>query len=160
MDHFFANGSAQKVLSVQLQRKSRLKSSKFQNSITDWLTLYNTVTMVMVEKLNVNTWLGGSLLHMDLGIESHFLHQWDSSSGLQKFLAWIFEHTNALWVKANGEEALEISELCLSFYSHPNISDGNFILVPHFNCTQIFQIDLSRPKWTYFDFPFQFHCKM
>ena len=56
-----------------------------------------------------------------------------------------FGHS-ALWVKANGEEALGISELCLSFYSHPNISDGNFILVPHFNCTQIFQIDLSRPK--------------
>ena len=39
-----------------------------------------------------------------------------------------------------------ISELCLSFYSHPNLSDGNFILVPHFNCTQKFQIDLLRPK--------------
>ena len=35
-----------------------------------------------------------------------------------------FGHS-ALWVKANGEEALGISELCLSFYSHPNISDGN-----------------------------------
>ena len=53
---------------------------------------------------------------------------------------------NALWVKANGEEALGISKLCLSFYSHSNISDGNFILVPHSNCTQIFQIDLLGPK--------------
>ena len=126
MDHFFANGSAQKVLSVQLQSKSRQKSSRCQDLITDWLTLYNTVTMVMVEKLNVNTWLGGSLLHMDLGIESHFLHQWDSSSGLQKFLAWIFEHTNALWVKANGEEALKF---------------WNF--VSHFIHIQIFQMEIS-----------------
>ena len=53
---------------------------------------------------------------------------------------------NALWVKANGKRAIGISELCLSFYSHPNISDGNFILIPHFNRTQIFQIDLSRLK--------------
>ena len=43
---------------------------------------------------------------------------------------------SALWVKVNGEEALGISERCLSFYSHSNISDGNFILVPHFNHTQ------------------------
>ena len=75
MDHFFANGSAQKVLSVQLQSKSRQKSSRCQDLITDWLTLYNTVTMVMVEKLTVNTCMGGCSLHMDLGIESHFLHQ-------------------------------------------------------------------------------------
>ena len=44
------------------------------------------------------------------------------------------------------KRAIEIPEHCLSFYSHPNISDVNFILVPHFNRTQIFQIDLSRLK--------------
>ena len=38
------------------------------------------------------------------------------------------EQTNALWVKANWQVPLGILELCLSFYSHPNISDGNFIL--------------------------------
>ena len=60
----------------------------------------------------------------------------------------------ALWAKANWKVPTGISELCLPFYSHPNISDGNLILVPHFNCTQIFHIDLSRPKKAYFDFPF------
>ena len=49
---------------------------------------------------------------------------------------------SALWVKVNGEEALGISELCLSFYSHPNISDEKISLFSHFDSTQIFQIDL------------------
>ena len=49
---------------------------------------------------------------------------------------------SALWVKVNGEEALGILELCLSFYSHPNISDEKFSLVPHFMCVKIFQIYL------------------
>ena len=40
---------------------------------------------------------------------------------------------SALWVKVNGEEALGISERCLSFYSHSNISDGDFIRVPILN---------------------------
>ena len=44
-------------------------------------------------------------------------------------------------------------------FSHPNISDGNFILVPNFNCTQIFQLDFWRRKRTYFDFPFHFTAK-
>ena len=44
----------------------------------------------------------------------------------------------ALWVKANGKRAIGISELNLSFYSHPNVSDRNFIL--------LFQIDLAKPK--------------
>ena len=57
------------------------------------------------------------------------------------------------------EEAIGISELCISFYSQPNISDGNFILVPHFNRTQIFQIDFSRLKKTYFDFLLNFIAK-
>ena len=39
----------------------------------------------------------------------------------------------ALWVKANGKRAIGISELNLSFYSHPNVSDINFILVLHFS---------------------------
>ena len=46
----------------------------------------------------------------------------------------ILNQCNALWVKANGKKAIGILELCLSFYSHPNISDGNFILdqnIPH-----------------------------
>ena len=49
---------------------------------------------------------------------------------------------SALWVKVNGEEALGISERCLSFYSHPNISDEKSSLVPHFMCVQIFHIYL------------------
>ena len=49
----------------------------------------------------------------------------------------------ALWVKANGKRAIGISELCLSFSSHP---DENSIPVPHFNRPQIFQIVLQRPK--------------
>ena len=53
-----------------------------------------------------------------------------------------------------------ISELCLSFYSHPNISDGNFILVPPLNCTQIFHIDFFEAKINIFLFSFSIHCKM
>ena len=38
-------------------------------------------------------------------------------------------------------KTLRISELYLSFSPHPNISDGNFNLVHHFFCIQIFQIN-------------------
>ena len=47
----------------------------------------------------------------------------------------------ALKAKADGKGVITISELCLSFYSHPNISDGKFLLVPH-----LFQISFSQPK--------------
>ena len=52
--------------------------------------------------------------------------------------------TTALWVKANWKVPIGISELFLSFYSHPNISDVNFSLVLHFMFVQIFQIYLWR----------------
>ena len=43
--------------------------------------------------------------------------------------------------RAMGAMTLRISELCLSFFPHPNISDGNVNLVHHFFRTQIFQIN-------------------
>ena len=58
--------------------------------------------------------------------------------------------------KANGKRAIGILEHCLLFYSHP---DGKFILVPYFNRTQIFQIDLSRSKKHILIFLFNFTAK-
>ena len=49
-----------------------------------------------------------------------------------------------------------ILELCLSSYSHPNISDGNFSLVPHFIFVQVFQIYLWGQSGHIKDFPFYF----
>ena len=43
--------------------------------------------------------------------------------------------------RAMGAMSLRISELCLSFSPHPNISDGNFNFVQHFFLMQIFQIN-------------------
>ena len=43
--------------------------------------------------------------------------------------------------RAMGAMTLRISELCLSFSPHPNISDGNVNLVHHFFRIQIFQIN-------------------
>ena len=43
--------------------------------------------------------------------------------------------------RAMGAMTLRISKLCLSFSPHPNIPDGNFNLVHHFICVQIFQIN-------------------
>ena len=40
-------------------------------------------------------------------------------------------------IRAMGAMSFRISELCLSFSSHPNISDRNFNLVHHFICVQI-----------------------
>ena len=37
--------------------------------------------------------------------------------------------------------SFRISELCLPFSPHPNISDGNFNLVRHFFRVQLFQIN-------------------
>ena len=44
-------------------------------------------------------------------------------------------------IRAMGAMTLRIWELCLSFPTHPNISDGNFNLATHFFCMQIFQTD-------------------
>ena len=50
-------------------------------------------------------------------------------------------HTsNALLVNAHWEWSIGISELCLSFYLCPNISDRFFNLAPHFIRIQLFQI--------------------
>ena len=43
-------------------------------------------------------------------------------------------------IRAMGAMSLRISEFCLSFSPHPNISDGNFNLDHHFFCMQIFQM--------------------
>ena len=43
-----------------------------------------------------------------------------------------------------GAMTLRISELYLSFSPHPNISDGNFNLVHHFFCIQIFHINEKK----------------
>ena len=48
-------------------------------------------------------------------------------------------------IRAMGAMSLRISELCLSFSPHPNISDGNFNLVHHFIGVQIFQIYKKGP---------------
>ena len=48
--------------------------------------------------------------------------------------------------RAMGAMTLRISELCLSFSPHPNISDGNVNLVHHFFCIQIFQINGKGPS--------------
>ena len=44
-------------------------------------------------------------------------------------------------IRAIGDMSLGISELCLPFSPHPNISDGNFNLVCHFFRMQLFQIN-------------------
>ena len=46
-------------------------------------------------------------------------------------------------LRSMGAVAKRILELCLSFSPHPNISDGNFKLVPHCIC-----IDLLGSKST------------
>ena len=48
--------------------------------------------------------------------------------------------------RAMGAMTLRISELCLSFSPHPNISDGNVNLVHHFFRIQIFQINGKGPS--------------
>ena len=62
-------------------------------------------------------------------------------------------------LRSIGAAALRILKFSLSFSSHPNISDVNFTLVPHFIHIQIFWIDLVGPKWTYIVIPFKFKCK-
>ena len=53
----------------------------------------------------------------------------------------IFTMHYGLRAAAMGAMPLRISDLCLSFSRHPNISDENFNLVHHFICVQIFQIN-------------------
>ena len=52
----------------------------------------------------------------------------------------VLQSANALLVKAHWEWSIGISELCLSFYLCPNISDRFFSLAPHFIRIQLFQI--------------------
>ena len=52
-------------------------------------------------------------------------------------------------IRAMRAMTLRISDLCLSFFPHPNNSDGNFNLVSHFIGIEILQIDLLGPKCTY-----------
>ena len=47
-------------------------------------------------------------------------------------------------IRAMGAMSLRISELCLSFSPHPNISDWNFNHVHHFVRMQIFQISAKE----------------
>ena len=49
-------------------------------------------------------------------------------------------------IRAMGAMSFRISELCLSFSPHPNISDGNFNLDHHFFRMQIFQLSLEQMK--------------
>ena len=42
-------------------------------------------------------------------------------------------------IRAMGAMTLRISDLCLSFSPHPNISDGNFNLVHHFFACKYFR---------------------
>ena len=51
--------------------------------------------------------------------------------------------------RAMGAMTLRISELCLSFSPHPNISDGNVNLVHHFFRIQIFQINEKGSRWAW-----------
>ena len=44
------------------------------------------------------------------------------------------------------EGGIGILELCLPFHLHPNISDGNIIMVPHSDCIQIFQMNLFQAQ--------------
>jgi len=50
---------------------------------------------------------------------------------------------------AMGAMSLRISELCLSFSPHPNISDGNVNLVHHLFCIQIFHINEKGSSWAW-----------
>ena len=52
-------------------------------------------------------------------------------------------------IRAMGTMTLRIWELCLSFPTHPNISDGNFNLAPHFFHMQIFQINEKGVSWAW-----------
>ena len=54
---------------------------------------------------------------------------------------YLFFQQCHFWLRAMGAISLRISELCLSFSPHPNISDRNSNLVHHFILVQIFQIN-------------------
>ena len=47
--------------------------------------------------------------------------------------------------RAMDAMTLRISELCLSFSPHPNVSGGNFNLVHNFFRIQIFQLNVKGP---------------
>ena len=51
--------------------------------------------------------------------------------------------------KAEGCNTLEPAQLsaCTTYIAHPNIPDGNFNLVHHFICDQIFQINKKGTTW-------------
>ena len=61
-----------------------------------------------------------------------------------------------LQVAAHKKRIRVIWELCPSFNLRSNISDVNFILVPHFVSINIFQRYFLGPKSTSFDFFFIF----
>ena len=64
-----------------------------------------------------------------------------SSSLFFKDLLTTVNHSHPLHygIRAMGAMTLRISDLCLSFSPHPNISDGNFNLVHHFFACKYFR---------------------
>ena len=70
-------------------------------------------------------------------------------SGLPNRSEWWVSESVHYGIRAMGAMTLRISDLCLSFSPHPNISDGNLHLVHHFFCMQIFQINEKGVSWAW-----------
>ena len=73
----------------------------------------------------------------------------NSNAFTKLILNWCFHWPVHYAARAMGAMSLRISELCLSFSPHPNISDRNFNLVHHFFRIQIFQINEKGSSWAW-----------
>ena len=84
------------------------------------------------------------------GIKDHKHKAWfgdDASKQKYRQTTNRYPKTMHYAIRAMGAMTLRISKLCLSFSPPPIIPDGNFNLVHHFICVQIFQINKKGTTW-------------
>ena len=121
------------------------------------IIIFVTIILVMIIIITITTILSRYILVFDVYCcRFHSSRQQFGEMGRPWRRTWWRRSWPTRWssssplhyaIRVVGAMSLRITELYLSFSPHPNIPDGNFNLVHHFICVQIFQINKKGTTW-------------